>query len=306
MEQAYTWDPNDFKKKVYHGQAYPVRQIVSTVTFTSGEQLTGVLQTTVAYLKVQAPGEVMASATKKILLADKQQGQPGQTLDALVYVTHIRLLDEGRPAEAKLTVDLRAGKLGRQDELAALTQESLTPVPVTATDQPGRYEVCSTFGENIFLAGRKGSGYLIGWPAEGLRKTELFESVRTCVSRKADYFNERELLGILPNPGGSEVLALVNLRRRVPSNAYSGPGAGEFDKDGKPMEFWRLSVWLWKRDVKTGEMVLSRRGSFFRLRVDAGAPTPRPVISQDLWPVVKTGDRVQVGLAGETGSKDKP
>jgi hypothetical protein len=110
-----------------------------------------------------------------------------------------------------------------------------------------------------------------------------------------DYFTDRKVLGILPNAGGTEVLALVSLRRRVPANAYKGECAPEFDEKGQPMEFFRVSVWLWKRDPKAGHMILAKRGSFFRVRVDVKAPTPTVEVAPDLWPIVLEGDRVTVG-----------
>ena len=297
MAVPFKWGVQDRTKKIPTGKPYPIRELACSVKFTSGQELTGVLATAALYVEVvdEASGE--PGQTRKFILKSKQSGKPGQAMQELVYVTRVRMLDEGTRVAAKLDVELRTGNLGPDDVLSAITRESLEAVPTKPAGKPGHYEVASTFGENIFLAARRYDRYVVGWPEEGTRPTELFKSVEKNTREVRDYFTERKLLGILPNEAGTRVLALVSLRRRVPPNAYKGDCAGEFDEKGNPMEFFRVSVWLWKRDPDSGKMILAKRGSFFRVRVDVKAPTPAVEVTQDLWPVVLEGERGTVGKA---------
>jgi hypothetical protein len=302
MKEPFKWDVKDRTKKIVTGKPYPIRELACTVKFTNGQEMTGVLASIALYLEVvdEASGE--PGQVRKFLLKQKQSGKSGHSLSDLVYVTRIRMLDEGTKVAAKLDVELLACKLGPKDELSAITRESLEGVPTKRAGKPDHYEVSSTFGENIFLAARKDGKYVVGWPAEGTRPTKLFKDVEKHTKEVRDYFTDRKVLGILPNASGTEVLALVSLRRRVPKNAYKGECAPEFDEKGNPMEFFRVSVWLWKRDPTAGHMILAKRGSFFRVRVDVKAPTPTVEVTPDLWPILLEGDRVTVGkAAGRVG-----
>jgi hypothetical protein len=295
MAVPFKWGDKDRTQKIITGKPYPIRELACSVKFTNGQELTGVLTTVALYLEISDETSGEPGETHKYLLKSKQSGKQGQTLAELVYITRIRMLDEGTKVAAKLDVELRAGLLGAQDVLSAITRDSLEAVPTKPTARTGHYEVGSTFGENIFLAARRGDRYVVGWPQEGTRPTELFKSVEKNLRELRDYFTDRKLLGIIPNESGTQVLALVSLRRRVPPNAYKGDCAPEFDDKGNPLEFFRVSVWLWKRDPESGKMILARRGSFFRVRVDVKAPTPSVEVTQDLWPIVVEGERATVG-----------
>lgn len=292
MEVPFKFDDKDRAKKIITGLPYPVRELACAVRFTNGEELRGVLASTVFYVQpIDADG--FAGDTKRFFLKSKQVGKPGETMAELVYITRVRMLDEGTNVAARLRIHLLDCELAPEDELSAITRESLEFVPVKAIGKGDRFEVGSTFGESVFLAARKEGKYIVGWPAEGVEPTKLFNTVLKHVHEVRDYFNERKLLGILPNDSGSRVLALVALRRVVPPNAAKV--AGEFDKQGKPMEFFKLSIWQWKRDTQTDDMILVKRGSFFRVRIEAGSKTPEVAITPQLWPITLEGNQITAG-----------
>lgn len=75
-----------------------------------------------------------------------------------------------------------------------------------------------------------------------------------------------------------------------------GVGGGfELGKDGKLLEYYRLSILKYVRDPKTGQMSLEDRGSFSRTRIDLEDETPEVGVSPDLWPVVMKGGKLLVG-----------
>ena len=282
--------------KIYEGEPYPIREPKCTVVFNSGETRTGILHSTVLYLQEKDPGTGVTVRNRKFILRAKQKGDPGDELSDLVYVEHIKMLDEGRKIEKSLDIEFLSLDPDSMGDLRAITRETLTSVPVKAAERDGKLKVFSTLGENVFLATRIGDRYVAGWPEEGTKRTELFEAVEKEFMELVDYYNERELLGILPLDGGRRVLTLAKLRRQAPAGAYRGmPGFFEVDGNGELMEFFRLSVWLWNRDLETGNMVLVDRGSFYRQRLHAEAKTPEMGICPDLWPVVKKDGKIIVG-----------
>lgn len=282
--------------KIYEGEPYPIREPKCTVVFNSGERKTGILHSTVIYLEEKDADTGITVRNRKFFLRSKQKGKPGDTLTDLVYVKHIRMLDEGEKIERSLDIEFLSLDPGSVGELKALTRETLTNVPVKAGEEDGKLKVFSTLGEDVFLATRIGDRYVAGWPEEGTKRTELFVAVEKEFTKLVDYYNERELLGIIPLDNGTRVLTLARLRRQAPAHPYRGmPGFFEVDANGEVMEYFRLSVWLWKRDLETGNMVLVDRGSFYRQRLHAEAKTPEMGVCPDLWPIVKTEGKILVG-----------
>lgn len=286
--------------KVYRGEPYPILEPQCTVVFNSGEERTGILKTTVIYLKEKDPDTGMVVGTRKFSLKAKLTGKPGEDMTNLVYVTRIKMLDEGKKIESSIALEFLSLDPASVTDLQAITQDTLTGVPIKAGDGNKKVEVLSTFGENVFLAARIGDRYVAGWPEEGTRQTELFKQVEEQFMTKVDYFNEKKLLGILPLDNGRRMLTLVSLRRQVPDGAYRGmPGSFEVDGNGENMEFFRLSVWLWHRDPETGTMALVDRGSFYRVKVGDKAATPPAGICPELWPIVKQDGKILVGKKKE-------
>lgn len=260
-----------------------------TVTFGSGEKLSGILKSVVIYLHVQKPGDVMPTSIKKYALRSQMREKQ--------VVKRVRMIGKGREYLAKTPLVLNNARLGPLDELFAITAKTLSPVTVTPTDRPGHYEVNSTLGEDVFIAARIGDTYVAGWPAQGAKRNDLFKEVEIHITKIAEYYNERKLLGIIVNDTGTLVQSLISLRRQVSENASDASG-GQFDKEGA-IEHFRLSVWKWRRNPENGEMALFKRGSFCRVRVSPHAETPPAKTAAGLWPVVNEGKRFVVGTAEE-------
>jgi len=272
-------------KKEFSGQPRPVRYLAAAVTFASGESLQGHLYTATVYLKTK-------DKTLRWVLRSRDQGKEGQSLEDLVYVERIRMLDPQKDIAAQVQVRLAGVKLGPKDAVQALTRESLTPVPTKMTGE-NTCTVSSTFGEDFYLALRHGDKYVVGWPAQ--KDAELLALAQDHLDRIRDFYNERQLLGAILGRDGREVLTLVNLRRRVAPTHFGAIG-GEWDKErGALVEPWRLSIWRWKYDRQRRELALTDRGTFFRLIFLPKDPTPPVELSETLWRMQRQGDTVIVG-----------
>ncbi|MHC4173700.1 MAG: hypothetical protein ACYTBX_09645 [Planctomycetota bacterium] len=272
--------------KAYSGRPYPLRYLAATVIFNSDESLKGHLYTTTVYLGTE-------EKTHRLILRSKQRGKEGTTLDELVYVRRIKLLDEGVNIAPKITVKFTDMCFGPKDAVQAVTRESLTPIPTKATDSNDTCIVESAFGEKFYLAVRKDGKYIVGWPEE--QDKELFALAEDHLKRHRDFYNNKELLGVLASEDHSEVLTLVNLRRKVAPTHFGAIG-GEWDKKlGTVVEPWRLSIWRWKYDKANQELILSCRGTFFRVILLPQDSTPEVIISEKLWQLQQKNDVVIVG-----------
>jgi hypothetical protein len=272
--------------KEYSGKPYPLRYLAATVIFNSDESLQGHLYTATVYLKTE-------EKTHKLVLRSKQRGKEGTSLDELVYVSRIKLLDEGKNIAAKVNVKFSDMRFGEEDAVQAVTKESLTPIPTKMIESDDMCVVESAFGEEFYLAVRKDGKYIVGWPKEQDRK--LFEIAQDHIKRQRDFYNEKKLLGVLEIKGSNEVLTLVNLRRKV-APTHFGEIGGEWDRElGTVVEPWRLSIWRWKYDRRNKELILSSRGTFFRIILLPEDPTPEVVISEKLWELKQKEDIIIVG-----------
>ena len=278
--------------KEYSGKPYPLRYLAATVIFNSDESLQGHLYTATVYLKTK-------EKTYRLVLRSKQRGGQGTTLDELVYVRRIKLLDEGKNIAAKVTVKFADMHFGPEDAVQAVTKESLTPIPTKITESNDTCVVESTFGEEFYLAVRKDGKYIVGWPKEQDKK--LFAIAHDHIQRQRDFYNDKKLLGVLEIKDGREVLTLVSLRRKV-APTHFGEIGGEWDKElGTVVEPWRLSIWRWKYDKANQELILSARGTFFRVILLPKDPTPEVVISEKLWELQQKDDTV---IVGQTSRKE--
>jgi len=279
--------------KAYSGRPYPLRYLAATVIFNSflrDETLQGHLYTVTVYLKTK-------EKTHRLVLPSKQRGEEGTTLDELVYVQRIKLLDEGKNIAAKVTVKFTDMRFGPGDAVQAVTKESLTPIPTKITESNDICMVESAFGEDFYLAVRKDGKYIVGWPE--VQDKKLFALAQDHIKRQRDFYNDKKLLGVTTSEDGKEVLTLVNLRRKV-APTHFGEIGGEWDRElGTVVEPWRLSIWRWKYDRVNQELILSARGTFFRVILLPDDPAPEVVISEKLWQLQKKNDTV---FAGQTSA----
>lgn len=270
--------------KKFWGEAYPLRYLGATVLFNSGEQLEGNLYTTVLYLRAD-------TGNRKLILRSKQRGKEGDGMTDLVFVERIRLLDEGRDFAAKVPVRIKQPFLSSDDALQALTRTSLTPIPTGRVDNEN-WHIESAFGEPVYLAARQGERYLVGWPLESARPDNpLFELADDFLHRQRDFYNEKKLLGVIETPSRNELLTLVSLRRRF-APTHFGTIGGEWDHERNTVvEPWRLSIWRWQYDRENRDLILSARGTFFRVIFLPDRPTPDVRLSEPLWQLSQTINR---------------
>jgi hypothetical protein len=291
-------------KKVRFGAPYPVLKPKCTVVFNSGETVTGIVNSRTMYVRILDPDTRFVSGTKKFVMRSKYSGEPGQSLDDLVHVKRIKMLDEGQQFARNMEIDFRSFKFdsaNADNGVRAITRDTLSAVMVKKDAGDGKVRVHSTLGENVFLAAQVNGRWVAGWPAEGTKRTDLFKSVEAGVLKVQDYYTEKKLLGIISEDRDRKITALVRLRRDIPDPEFAlawakGVGGGfETDANGELMEFYRLSIWRFVRDNETGAMSIIDRGTFCRTRIKLEKETPEMGIAPGLWPVVMKDGKLIVG-----------
>lgn len=156
-------------EKVRFGAPYPVLKPKCTVLFNSGEAVTGIVDTRVMYLKVLEPDTGFVTGTKKFVMRSKYSGKPGQSLDDLVHVKRIKMLDEGDQIARSMELDFRSFEFDSASEVQAMTQGTLSKMVVRKDEADGKIRVHSTLGEEVFLAAKINGKWVAGWPAEGTK-----------------------------------------------------------------------------------------------------------------------------------------
>ncbi|MDE0838644.1 MAG: hypothetical protein OSB41_06265 [Kiritimatiellae bacterium] len=97
----------DFKK-VRFGKDYPIIRQKCTVTFNSGEIVTGVLFTRALYVTEVDLKTGFHGDTTKVIVASKYTGKPGMSYDDVVRIEHIQFLDEGEQFARSMPIDFRS------------------------------------------------------------------------------------------------------------------------------------------------------------------------------------------------------
>lgn len=85
MEPEWRWKENANDEKVFTGKSYPVREYATVIGFKDGRTLTGEC-TALLYVGTN-------NGETKVMLQQRQKGEPGQKLEDLVYVKRV-VLDE--------------------------------------------------------------------------------------------------------------------------------------------------------------------------------------------------------------------
>jgi len=257
-----------------------LREFITQVIFNSSEKFTGHLYSVVIYVQTD-------SKTKKIVIRSKQRGKPGQSLDDLVYLRKIKILNKNTKFIKDITVTADNLIFTKDDEFAVVLKKSLIPLSGRFKDKHS-FTVTGTLGESFYTAvyqNTKGI-YTVAWP--GQNDANLFDLTNDHLQRQRDFYNDKILLGVINIPHSNEVLSLVNLRRRH-APTHFGKIGGEWDsKIGSIVEPWRLSIWRWKLNKDTKELMLTGRGTFFRKILLPKTPTPGVITSSELWQALKS------------------
>lgn len=262
MESAWRFSALGSDEKEHAGAPVPACELLTTATLANGETLVGQLDMTVLY--VEKP-----DGAEKVILSHTQKGRAGQVLDDLVYPTRVVFTDQAPIAQESHLLDLSAWA-STSATLSAVRRESLKTLEVHSGEKPGTFRVVSPLGEGLFLALLDGNRVLAGWPDANAGSEELRAQAGKAMAEAKNFFTVRRLLGAWVDESGTHLCVLVTLGREKPEQWAGFP--------------WRLSVWRWHYDKKTGSVQQPpEEGLLLRIVDVQKEPPPEVILSADLW-----------------------
>ena len=247
------------------GEPYPVRQLEATVLLHEGEKWTGHLHTLPLY--VTATG-----VTQKVVILAKQRGQPGETLESLVYPLSVRFDDaaaaSNRLAKLNLTPNPGAGV-----SVCAITQGTLVRLPARRASTHEPFLIEAPLGAPLFVALQKDGRLTAAWSNQA--EPEVTAVVTQAVAEARDFFDQRTVLGVRRDQ--DKVYALVILIR-----------VGHTTLDAKSSQPWRLEIWRFKMDPDSRKLLLAARNWFFRGITEPGKMSDAVIVDSSIsWKVVE-------------------
>jgi hypothetical protein len=140
----------------------------------------------------------------------------------------------------------------------------------------------SPMGQRVFLAVETSDAIRVGWPAQADEKLAklIGEALKNDLK---DFFDDRELLGVYREGGGSDLFSLVMLRRK-----------GGTTLGGARTQPWRLDVLRWKYDEESGRLMVGGRGYFFRGITGRREEAPPVKLSETLWSLRDIGVKAAI------------
>ncbi len=263
MERNWRFREAGKAEKEFWGDPYPVRHVKASVVFADSTTADGHLFTTVLYVEAK-------EGTRKVIVYAKQRGEQKQTLAQLVYPTRIRFTDDAADSAARLKLTLKIPGVGSDMEVTGVAIGSLVGLYAHATGKPGEYDMTAPLGEQVAIGYRNGNEIVMGWPAGAAEK--ITARVREGVQDAQDFFDGKELLGVWHDEVTGNVYSLMLLHRR-----------GHTTMGGGKTQPWRVSIWRWKYDAESNQLMLAGRCDLFREITGRGAALPRVRPSAKLW-----------------------
>jgi len=260
MERKWRFIEAGKPMKEFTGQPFPVRHVRATMTLSDGSTFQGHLLTTVLYVEAK-------EGTQKVILYAKQRGEEGQTLAQLVYPTLVRFTDEAAKSAAELKLVM---KVPDGSEVVGATIGSTVVLPVKAAGNPGEFALTAPLGEDFLLGYRQGNEIVVGWPKGADEK--VVARVREGVGDAEDFFDGKQLLGAFHDAAAGNVYSLMLLSRQ----RHTTMG-------GAKTQPWRVSVWRWKYEPESNQLMLAGRCDMFRDIIGRGGALPKVTTDEKLW-----------------------
>jgi hypothetical protein len=257
-------------KKEFSGQPYLTRSLEATAVLAGGDRVTGHLFTTVLYVEG-------TERTSKVILQAKQRGQEGEAADKLRYPSLIRFTDNAAGADAQIRLRLNHGSITPRTQAAVQTWGALFTLEAKPGAETGEFKLPSPLGMDMFLALRTGNEIVAGWPANS--DPGLMALVQTNLGIAEDFYDDRNLLGVVHDKANENLYSLVMLERK-----------GKTTLDAAKSQPWRLVILRWKYDEESGRVLLAGRGYFFRGILEKEGQAPVVKLDPALWKLRQRGE----------------
>ena len=289
LERPYTFTTPGKDEKTYGEGRYPLRNLLATLVWRTGERAEGHLRTTVVRVLGPDEGGAEDPDERKVVLRRQWKGVVGQTLDDLVYPREVRFTDVPDPvAKAAATLELVVLGAGRVRAAGAYGLSSRLVYAGVVVDGPaGRVRFDGLPADTYDLAVLAGDVAIVGSArgADGPRPivdAEDAAPLAEIVTKGDDLYDARALVAT----GGDRDAARLVVWKRVlrPTTFDADRGRGQA----------LVAVDLWTAHRLEHEWRIDGRANVLRVILGAGEQPPRAVVDARLAGVrVAPAERVE-------------
>lgn len=272
MERKWRFEEAGQTRKKFWGTPYPVRRLRTDILLSPEGTLSGHLYTLPLY--IEADGH-----TQRVVLKAKQKGPPGGSFEELVYPVRLAFDAADRRSVSGPVVQVGADAGRHAIAVAGLTVGPLVRLEARRMSGQGCFRLPPLLGAALFLAVRTENAVRVGWPDSPADTARA--AVMQAMPFVKDFFDRREVLGVLDQPEHRRVYTLMLLSRQ-----------GKTTLNRERSQPWRIEVWRWKSNDE-GKLMLAGRGMLFRGAVDRTGTEPLPAVSPapDIWEAAAGADK---------------
>ena len=272
LERPYTFTTPGKDEKTYGEGRYPLRNLLATVVWRTGERAEGHVRTTV--VRVVGPDKEGAEDPdeRRFVLRRQWKGEVGQTLDDLVYAREVRFTDVPDPeAKPPGTLDVRLAGAGPARAAGAYGLASRLVYAGTVVDAAaGHVRFDALPADTYDVAVLAGDVALVGSArdtasARPIVDAEDAAALAEIVAKGDDLYDARALVAT----GGDRDAARLLVAKRVLRPTT-------FDAErGRTQAL--VAVDLWTAHRLEHEWRIDARASMLRVVLTDGAVPPRAV-----------------------------
>ena len=277
LERPYTFTTPGRDEKTYGEGRYPLRNLLATLVWRTGERAEGHVRTTV--VRVVGPektGPDMEAAQdpdeRRVVLRRQWKGDVGQTLDDLVYAREVRFTDVKDPeAKAAGTLDLVVAGAGASRAAGAYGLASGLVYAGTVVDAgAGRVRFDALPSDTYDVAVLAGDLAIVGsaratTTARPIVEAEDAGPLAEIVAKGDDLYDARALVATGGDRDGARLLVWKRVLRPTTYDAERGRRQA------------LVSIDLWTAHRLEREWRVDARANLLRIVLGDGEAPPRAV-----------------------------
>ncbi len=299
LERPYTFTTPGKDEKTYGEGRYPLRNLLATLVWRTGERAEGHVRTTV--VRVVGPDKEGAEDPdeRRIVMRRQWKGEVGQTLDDLVYAREVRFTDVPDPeAKPPATLDVVVAGAGSARAAGAYGLASGLVYAGTVVDAPaGRVRFDALPADTYDVAVLAGDVAIVGSARVATGKRPIVDAedgaaLAEIVAKGDDLYDARTLVATGGDRDAARLLVWKRVLRPTTFDAERGRRQA------------LVAVDLWTAHRLEHEWRIDARANLVRIVLGDGEEPPRAVAEPRLAGIrVAPAERAEVKVDRTEGQK---
>jgi hypothetical protein len=279
MEEEWVFKESGLDDKIFTGKHYPVRHYLGTATFHDGSQITGHIMPATLFVKTP-------EGRDKFILKRKEEGEPGQTLDDLVYVQSIVFHDTAGGVRGSIRGRIRPPDGEKIEKVVALNRTKLYLLEADLQRRTRMFSVedCTAGTWDVLVLTDAGIYLWFSREADegcGRIGPETLEEINEWQAKLRDFFHERVVVFAAGSEG--RLFGLARMDRR----------GGTTSPSVRHLRRWEI----WSMHKPGDEWQIEKRFFVDREPSKTPLPEPRPVrVYRELGGHVIDADNTEIFL----------